>query len=132
MNAVAESRYFPAAQSKIATLLLRPLDLPAWNPAFLSIDGGSEAVVGQPHPITVTGGLRGTFQYTQITPDIIAMDWHAPGLREYCDWTLVAQGAGTLVTHSITRTGPLSMPLRRALAGLPGLRFERLAQQLRR
>ncbi len=131
MNTVAENRYIPAPWSKITALLLCPLHLPAWNPAFLSIEGGADAVVGQPHPITVTGGLRGTFEYAQITPDIIAMDWHAPGLREYCVWTLVAQGAGTLVTHSITRTGPLSVPLQRALAGLPGLRFDRLAQHLR-
>lgn len=132
MNTVAETRYIPAPPAKITTLLLRPLDLPAWNPAFLSMDGGSEAVVGQPRPITVTGGWPGTFEYTQIASGFIAMDWHAPGLRECCDWTLVARDTGTLVTHSITRTGLLSVPLRGALAGLPGLRFDRLAQQLRR
>ena len=130
MNSITATHYVPASPAKIAALLLRPLELPAWNPAFLSMDGGPDAVVGETHPITVIGGLRGTFEYVRIAPTFIAMDWRTPGLREYCDWTLVAHDDGALVTHSIRRTGALAVPLRGALAGLPGLRFERLAHEL--
>lgn len=130
MRSVTESRYIPVSPANIAALLLRPLDLPTWNPAFLSMSGSGDPIVGDPHSMTVVGGLRGTFEYARIDPAFIAMEWDAPGLHEYCDWTLVSQSSGTLVTHLITRTGPLSVPLRTAMAGLPGLRFERLARAL--
>jgi hypothetical protein len=89
-------------------------------------------VVGEKHPITAIGGLRGTFEYTRIEPTRIAVEWRVPGLHESCEWTLAPQGGGTLVTHSIERGGLLSVPLRRELPKLPGLRFDRMAEQLRR
>lgn len=120
------ARVLAAAPGVVGGLLLRPLALPEWNPAFTAIGGSATATVGERHPLSATGGLRGEFRYTEISPTRIGMAWEVPGMRETCTWTLEAVPGGTRVTHDVERHGPLAFALRGALARLPGLRLDRL------
>lgn len=130
MTADTGMRLIPADIERIRDVLLDPLELPAWNPAFLDLRGPRDAVEDQEYALTALRGLRGTFAYTHIGPTTIAMTWQVPGMRERCTWTLLAEPAGTVVTHELSRTGPVAAMLRHALSGLSDLRLERLAQRV--
>ena len=122
------SRLITAPAAVVRDILLRPLDLPSWNPAFLEIEGSPVAQTGQAYRLTALRGLRGTFRYDAIEADRIVMVWDVPGLHERCVWTVEPVDDGVRVGHEVERTGPLSILLRPALAGLADLRLDRLQQ----
>ncbi|WUH93553.1 SRPBCC family protein [Streptomyces sp. NBC_00433] len=123
------TRTVPATPDQVRALLLDPLKLPAWNPAFLSVAGPRTAAAGQDYDLRTLPNLHGALRYTEITRDRIRMEWTVPGMREQCEWVLHdAGGAGTRVDHAVTRSGPFAAVLRHALADLPGLRLDRLAE----
>lgn len=107
-------------------VLLDPLALPAWNEAFLSIDGPETPEVGQRYQLRVRPGLTGWLEYTAITADRIEITWQVPGFREYGVWLLEDHG---LVTHSFEHTGPLAAVLRSAYRGIAAVRLERLRER---
>lgn len=119
-----------ASADEIRRVLLTPLELADWNPAFTSIAGPPTAEAGTPYPIRVRPGFNGTLTYTAITPDRIDVDWQVPGLREQGTWTLTDAGATTVVQHSFTQSGPLSVALRNAFRGVADLRLQRLAERV--
>lgn len=122
------TRTVPATRAQVLALLLDPQRLPDWNPAFLSMSGPRQAALGQDYELRTLPNLRGTFRYTLIAQDRVHMEWTVPGMSERCEWTLHETGAGTRVDHAVTRSGPLAAVLRHALATLPGLRLDRLAE----
>ncbi|KQP01177.1 SRPBCC family protein [Leifsonia sp. Leaf264] len=128
MTAAIGERLLSAPLERVREVLLDPLALPHWNPAFVSVQGARAAIVGESYTLATIQGLRGTFGYTAIEPTSIGMTWSVPGMQETCSWTLQATDAGTLVTHEVNRSGPLAVALRGALSGLPGLRLDRLDQ----
>lgn len=129
MNAVEEAVLtVDASPERVRGLLLDPLALPGWNPAFHSIDGPPEAAVGHEYRITVRPGLPGHFGYQDIRPDLIVTAWQVPGFSEEGNWLLRRHGAQTIVRHDFTHTGPLAALLSRAYRGVAGLRLERLSR----
>ena len=121
------SRTIAAPAELVRSILLRPLALPEWNPAFLAIGGSDDATIGHAHPLTVTGGLRGEFRYIAIEPDRVDMEWNVPGMLERCSWMLQPERGGTRVSHEVQRTGPLAIVFRSQTETLPGLRLDRLS-----
>jgi hypothetical protein len=119
----------PAAD--VRRILLTPLELADWNPAFSSISGPAVPEVGTTYAIRVRPGLDGTLAYAGITPERIDIDWQVPGLHEQGTWTLTQTGDATVVQHGFTHSGPLSVLLRNAFRGVADLRLERLAQRVR-
>lgn len=120
----------PAAPTDVRRLLLEPLALPAWNPAFQSVEGPPQPAPGHRYAIRVRPGLTGSLEYTRIGPDRIDIAWHVPGFRETGSWTLEPEGALTLAHHWFEHTGPLASALRHAFQGVASLRLQRLAEQL--
>jgi uncharacterized protein YndB with AHSA1/START domain len=121
------SRIIAAPAELVRGILLRPLALPEWNPAFLAIAGSADAAIGHVHSLTVAGGLRGEFRYTAIEPDRVDMMWNVPGMLERCSWVLEPERRGTRVSHEVRRTGPLAIVLRSQTQTLPRLRLNRLS-----
>ena len=128
MTADLAQRRIAAPAGAIAEILASPADLPSWNPLFAHLDGDPEPRVERSYRLTLRLGLSGTFAYTMLDDGIIGMAWKVPGLREACTWTIraVADHA-SVVTHSLTRSGPLAVVLGAATAGLADLRLQRLA-----
>jgi hypothetical protein len=122
------SRTIAAPADLLRGILLRPLALPAWNPAFLAIGGGGDAAVGHPHSLTVTGGLRGELRYLAIEAERVQMEWNVPGMLERCSWVLEPEHGGTRVSHEVQRTGPLAIMIRNQTVTLPRLRLDRLSE----
>jgi len=121
------SRTIAAPAELVRGILLRPLALPEWNPAFLAIGGSADAAIGHAHPLTVAGGLRGEFRYIAIRPDRVDMEWNVPGMLEQCSWLLEREHDGTRVSHEVRRTGPLAIVFRSQTETLPRLRLDRLS-----
>ncbi|WP_285104593.1 SRPBCC family protein [Promicromonospora sp. MEB111] len=119
-----------APRPSVRAVLLDPLSLPAWNPAFLRMAGPSEAGLAARYRITVRPGLSGAFTYETIEPGLVRMAWRVPGFAETADWWLDAEGERTLVRHDFTHQGPLAAALRPAYQGVAGLRLDRLRQVL--
>jgi hypothetical protein len=119
-----------AAPADVRRLLLDPLELPSWNPAFQSIDGPSQPAAGTRYAIRVRPGLAGSLEYTLIGPDRIDIAWHVPGFHETGSWTIEPSGGGTLAHHRFQHTGPLASALRHAYRGVASLRLQRLARAL--
>jgi hypothetical protein len=119
-----------ASADELRRVLLTPLELADWNPAFTAISGPATPEVGTPYKIRVRPGFDGTLMYSAITPDRIDIDWQIPGLREKGTWTLTAAGAATMVEHGFTQSGPLSVALRNAFRGVADLRLQRLAERV--
>ena len=122
------SRTIAAPAELIRSILLRPLDLPEWNPAFLAIGGSADAAIGHVHSLTVIGGVCGEFRYTAIEPTRVNMEWDVPGMLERCSWVLEPECGGTRVSHEVLRTGLFAIVLRRQALTLPRLRLDRLAE----
>lgn len=120
----------PAAPATIRRLLLDGGHLPHWNPAFLSLDAPSVPKPGAQYLLRVRTGSAGTFEYTAIRPHHVGMRWQIPGLVEDADWELSADGAGTLVTHHVRRTGPLAVVIRHADRDIALLRLQRLRSEV--
>ncbi|MGH8826159.1 MAG: SRPBCC family protein [Jiangellaceae bacterium] len=120
----------PATPDEVRGVLLDPLALPAWNPAFYTVSGPTQAAIGVQYRIRVRPGLTGVAEYTTITPNRIGLAWNVPGFREVGSWTFEPRGAGTFARHEFQQSGPLATALRPAHRGVAGLRMERLAQYL--
>ena len=102
---------------RVLQVLLEPQQLPAWNPAFLSLRGPREPDTGVRYPITVYGGLHGFFEYLDIGGRHVSTTWQVPGFRETGTWYLEPRRAATLVRHEYEHHGDQA-GLLRALAGL--------------
>ncbi|MEX1078729.1 MAG: SRPBCC family protein [Homoserinimonas sp.] len=122
--------HIDADPATIRTILLDPLALPRWNPAFLKVGGPGNAVTGEAHPIVVRPGLVGSFNYLRIEPMTIDLEWSVPGLHETARWSLIDAGTGTLVTHQFWHSGPLARVMRNSFRGVSTLRLARLAEQI--
>jgi hypothetical protein len=116
--------------AQVRHILLDPLALAQWNPAFTSIAGPPTALTGHRYPITARPGLRGVFTYRAIEPELITTAWQVPGFSEEGTWLIQPVRGGTLVRHSFTHAGPLASILSRAYRGVARLRLERLADRL--
>lgn len=123
------TRLLRAPLTRIRHALLDPRALPEWNPALRSLRGPSHAVTGTSYPITVKGGLSGTWEYTRIDDRDIDMTWRVPGFLESGTWQLDRHGDGTIVTHEFRHEGPLARVLREAYRGAAELRLDRLSQR---
>lgn len=119
-----------ADAATVRNILLDPLALSRWNPAFLEIGGPASANTGVAHPIIVRPGLRGSFSYSRIEQTIIDMEWSVPGLRETARWSLTSAGTHTVVTHQFSHSGPLASVMRNSFRGVSTLRLARLAEQV--
>jgi len=124
------SALIDASPQAVRAVLLDPLTLAQWNPAFRSITGPATAVVGERYPITVLGGLAGHFRYDRIDGHRIDTAWQVPGFRETGTWVLRPYDSRTVVTHAFTKTGALAKLLGTALRDVAGLRLERLARRV--
>lgn len=121
-------RLLPLPAATITATLLRPIDLPGWNPLFTRLIGDPVPRVGGRYELMLRFGMRGTFAYTEVGPDRIGMTWQVPGLHEDCEWTVRSGAGGTVVTHRLERSGPLSAALGGAIRGVADLRLDRLAR----
>lgn len=119
-----------ATPDQVRAVLLEPLQLPEWNPAFLRLTGPAPAIVEQRYPITVRPGLSGHFSYPSIETDRIEMRWDVPGFAETASWQLAQHGNRTEVTHRLQHAGPLATLLSPAYRGVAELRLARLAQRV--
>lgn len=122
-------RLLSASPHEIRAVLLDPLRLPDWNPAFATISGPAEAGIGRDYRITARG-LPGEFSYTAIEPLTVGWTWRVPGFVEVGTWTMTANGSSTSVRHEFVHSGPLATVLRRAYRGVADLRLDRLATRL--
>ncbi|HZC51269.1 MAG TPA: hypothetical protein VE441_02045 [Mycobacterium sp.] len=61
MNEQSASIQIAAAPERVCETPLQPLAYPDWNPAFLTLQGPAEAIVGHDYEITSRGGLPGKF-----------------------------------------------------------------------
>jgi uncharacterized protein YndB with AHSA1/START domain len=128
MSAQNATSVIRAAPTEVRRLLLDPLALPSWNPAFHSVDGPPDAAPGTRYAIRVRPGLTGSLEYTRVGLDRIDMAWDVPGFHETGWWTIQPDDAGTLVHHRFQHTGRLASALRRAYRGVAPLRLQRLAR----
>lgn len=119
-----------ASPQHVRDVLLDPLALPAWNPAFNSIDGPSKATTGYAYRISVRQGLSGHFTYDKIDPNLIRTTWHVLGFTETGTWLLREHNGNTVIDHDFTHTCPLAALLSRAYRGVAELRLQRLARHL--
>jgi len=131
MSTTASHILIPAPVRTVRQILLEPTALAEWNPAFLSVGGPPDALVGRRHPLVARGGLRGHWEYRTIGEDLIVGAWEVPGLAETNSWSVLPHGEGTHVTHSFTHRGSLAALLRPAFAGVADLRLDRLAGRAR-
>jgi uncharacterized protein YndB with AHSA1/START domain len=122
-------RLVAASPRQVRAVLLDPLRLPDWNPAFTSIAGPQDADTRHEYRITARG-LPGSFAYEAIEPLTIRMTWRVPGFAEFSTWSMTPTGPSTSVRHTFVHSGPLASLLRRAYRGVADLRLDRLAHRL--
>jgi hypothetical protein len=115
----------------VRRVLLDPLALPEWNPAFHRVDGPAQVTAGAEYHIRVRPGLAGTLTYTRIDANRIDMTWQVPGFRETGRWTLQSHATGTSVRHEFEHEGALATVLQHAYRGVAELRLQRLDERLR-
>lgn len=120
--------FVDASADVVRRILLTPLDLPRWNPAFLSIDGPAQPRVGEAYRITVRPGLPGTFCYDGISPERLDARWRVLGSEEHGSWLLTPLGRGVQVRHEFTHRGLLASLMRRAFAAVAEHRVQRLKE----
>jgi len=130
MNEQRATHLVHAPLEVVRQVLLDPVALADWNPAFLSVGGPAEASTGVDYPITTRGGLRGFFAYLRIKSDRIDTTWRVPGLTETGTWLLEQRGGDTLVVHAFRQDGPLARLLSRAFDGVAQLRLLRLQERV--
>lgn len=119
-----------ASPQRLREVLLDPLSMPEWNPAFKSVTGPSRVTLDEVYRLTIRTGLTGRLAYPVIGPDLIRMVWQVPGFTETGAWHLRQQRERTLVQHDFIHAGPLAAALSRAYRGVAELRVERLEQRL--
>lgn len=129
MTAQRATRLINAPVPQIRNALLDPRALPEWNPAFHTVDGPARATTGVSYPITVRGGLTGSWQYATIEDQRIDTTWRIPGFHETGTWRFEPRGQDTLVIHEFHHQGPLARLLSNAYRGVAELRLDRLAQR---
>src|SRR5262245_33531650 len=83
----------------VREILLRPLEMPEWNPAFSNVTGPASASVGDTYDLTIRNGLNGSLSYQQIDDERIALHWETVGFREWATWSLQRRAETTLVVH---------------------------------
>lgn len=132
MNTASSHILIPAPVHVVRRILLQPASLADWNPAFLSVRGPAEAIVGERYPLTGRGGLRGHWEYRAIGETLVEGYWQVPGLSETNTWRVLPHGEGTHVTHSFTNRGALAALLAPAFADVADLRLGRLAERATR
>lgn len=132
MNTASSHILIPAPVHVVRQILLEPTSLADWNPAFLSVRGPAEAIVGERYPLTGRGGLRGHWEYRAIGETLIEGYWEVPGLSETNTWRVLPHGNGTHVTHSFTNQGALATLLAPAFSNVADLRLGRLAERATR
>jgi hypothetical protein len=71
MNTQHADLVLPATPPEVQRVLLDPLALPAWNPAFQSVQGPQQPAPGLHYTIKVRPGLTGSLEYTSISTDRI-------------------------------------------------------------
>jgi hypothetical protein len=129
MNSQRSELLIPAPLPRVRELLLRPLELPEWNSAFVSLTGPGTPATGLPYDLTVRGGLRGTFRYEDIGERQITARWQVAGFEEAATWRLEPHGDTTRVVHEISQRGPLARLLSGGFRGVTELRLRRLAER---
>lgn len=128
MTSDRSRRTIGAPAAAIRSILTRPLELPSWNPLFARLGGQVEPDLDRQYGLTLRAGLRGTFAYTMIDPETIGMAWEVAGLQEACRWDIRAVApVVSIVTHTVSRSGPLASVFGGATRGLADLRLDRLA-----
>ncbi|MEU5698955.1 SRPBCC family protein [Streptomyces aurantiacus] len=132
MNTSTSHILVPAPVGIVRQILLEPTELAEWNPAFRSVKGPAQALIGRRYPLVARGALRGHWEYLSIGESLIEGRWEVPGLTETNSWSLVSRDEGTHVTHSFTHQGGLAALLRPSFAGVADLRLDRLAERARR
>jgi hypothetical protein len=120
------SVFIPASPHVVREVLLRPLEMVQWNPAFRAIEGPPGASVGFKYALKTVQGLSGSFWYDAISEDRIDMSWTVPGFTEHGTWELREATYGTSVMHQFVHSGPLAALLRAAYRGVADLRLQRL------
>ena len=124
------TQVLPFAREEVLDVLLNPLALPSWNPAFHALSGPSEPRVGEDYALLALSRLRGHLRYTEIDRSRVRMRWEIPGLAEDGWWELQERDRGTLVVHGFIHSGPLAAVMQRAFRGVSALRLQRLAAHL--
>lgn len=119
-----------APPSRVRAALLAPVAYPAWNPAFVALDGPALGAVGQTYALAVRPGLTGHFSYVTIEPDRVVIRWSVRGFDEIGTWKLLRHGEGTDVVHTFQHSGPLAAILAPSYRGVARLRLQRLAEHL--
>ncbi|MDQ0776254.1 hypothetical protein QF026_004720 [Streptomyces aurantiacus] len=132
MNTAASHILISTPVRIVRQILLEPTELAEWNPAFLSVKGPTQALIGRQYPLVARGALRGHWEYLSIGESLIEGRWKVPGLTETNSWSLLPRDEGTHVAHSFTHQGALAAVLRPAFAGVADLRLDRLAERARR
>jgi hypothetical protein len=127
MSAERGVRLVAAPRDHVHTVLLEPLAMPQWNPAFRAVVGPREPSVGVSYALRTVQGLSGSLRYDRISEDRIEMSWTVPGFTEHGSWELHDAVGGTWVAHAFTHSGPVAALLRPAYRGVAHLRLERLA-----
>jgi hypothetical protein len=111
----------------VRDILVQPLAMPQWNPAFRVVEGPAEGLVGVKYALKTVQGLSGSLWYTKVTSDRVEMSWTVPGFSEHGTWELHEAMYGTSVIHRFEHSGPLAALLRAAYRGVADLRLQRLA-----
>ena len=113
---------------RVIDTLLEVEKLPSWNPALTYV--GPADPRGK-HPITVQNLLKGNLVYKHPNPHYLELNITIPGLTERSTFTLMSQGIGTRVTHTVFQHGFLSAVIGDHEASLvPSKRLTRLAHIL--
>src|SRR5262245_38661353 len=108
-------------------VLLSPLELPNWNPAFRRLTGPQNPTLGDRYQLSVRSRLTGHVWYAASGATHIETRWKVPGLAEDASWDLNAHDRTTMVTHRFQHTGQLTPLLERAFSGVGDRRLGRLA-----
>ncbi len=131
MRTATGSALIPASIDEILGTLLDATRLPEWNPAFVSVRGPATAERGSVYELRAIKALRGEFRYSHVSRNRVETRWDVPGLAEVASWDLGdSDGSRTLVTHAVSRTGPLGALLAGTLESLPKLRLDRLTARV--
>lgn len=119
-----------ATAEGVRDVLLRPLEFPQWNAAFVAIAGPEHPAEGQRYDLTIRNGLTGSLTFVRIEPQRVALQWSTVGFRETAQWSLEPAGRGVRVVHEFSHAGALATLLRPAFRTVARQRNERLAQRV--
>ncbi len=118
-----------APLERVREILLRPLELPEWNPAFTALTGPAHPAEGDSYGLTIRSGLTGSLTYEHIDIQHVALHWSTVGFRESATWSLEPIGTATRVVHEFDHEGGLALLLRQAFRTVAQQRNERLKER---